>query len=70
METIIDKMKPLQILYNLQKAGINIDNILSSKDLSKEYYEEWANKILDENKELFDEQMRKEFLNYIVYGNS
>ena len=65
METTIDKIRPLQILYNLQKCGINIDNILNS---SNPIYEEWAEKVLDENKELFKEQSKEEFINYVVYG--
>jgi hypothetical protein len=66
-ESTIDKMKPLQLLYNLQAAGIKIENIPAPNMV---VYKEWATKILDENKELFDEQMREEFLNFVVYEQS
>lgn len=59
--SLVDKLKPLQLLSNLQIAGI-------IHDIPTQNIEEWANKILDENKELFNEQSHKDFINLVVYG--
>lgn len=65
---IVDKMKSLQILYNMDKCGIDVNNMLQSRDLEKEHWEEWAKKVLDENRELLDNITEEQFINFILYG--
>ncbi len=62
-KSIIDYMKIEQIKYNLKMAGV--------KNYPEPYmsiYEEWAEKIFEENKELFANKSKEEFIKYVIYG--
>ncbi len=63
-KSIVEKMKEEQILYNLDKAGINLE--LTAKIPNP--YEEWAEKIFEDNKELFKKTNKEEFIKFVIYG--
>jgi|694.fasta_scaffold00342_6 hypothetical protein len=69
-KSLVDKMKPLQILYNLDKAGVNVENLHIStftKPL-EESVEQWLGRIFDNNKEVFGEYTKEDFINNALYG--
>jgi len=68
-KNIIDKLKPLQLLYNLEKAGIDINSTTNSsytKPLD-ESIENWISRILNENKYLLKTCTKEEFLKNVMY---
>lgn len=63
MESLVDKMRPLQIAYNLDKAGVK--NVMPP---NMSFTEEWARGIFKENEELFKNKSEEEFINFVIYG--
>ena len=74
-KSLIEKMKYLQILYNLMNAGVKIPNNINSLDKDFDTsiiksVEEWAEKIFEENKDMFKDKSKQEFINFILYGTA
>lgn len=65
--SLVDKMKPLQRLYNLDKAGVR-NPMLDSTDLELEYFKEWLGGIFDRNEEICKHGTKEEFINNALYG--
>lgn len=65
--SLVDKMKPLQILYNLDKAGVR-NPMLDSTDLELEHFKEWLGEIFDRNEKLFGKYTKEDFINNALYG--
>lgn len=60
--SFVAKMKPLQIANNC-RLHLNSIDINDKKSL-----EAWAEQVFEDNWELFKEQSKDQFINYIVYG--
>jgi hypothetical protein len=75
MESIIDKMKPLQ---ELNKEDMGNKALLNQMKLEQMLYnmtikeklaiEEWLGTIFEDNKELFKDTNKQEFVKYALYG--
>ena len=70
MESLVDKMKLGQMLYNLEMAGVKIplESDLSLQNEFENIDEKWARKIFEQNRELFKDIEEQEFINRMIYG--
>jgi len=66
-ESLVDKLKTLQLINNLRMAGIEVPENLDPSEYST-LVEKWVEKVADFEK--FKEETEEEFKNFVLYGKS